>query len=153
MDNIERPMIDYDKLSDEDKQFYDMVCTYLGDKFRDEERLGRKVEMMLPIYTITMVEKIEDIYLDDGRVMGLPEFGDTYTAGFYYTKQFAVEALCKNIADIKDYVYDYAVIEKYEPCVLSFSREATWFKWDEEKEGFLEIETPELCKHICNVAS
>lgn len=153
MDIIERPTIDYDKLSDEDKQFYDMVYTYLGDKFRDQERLGRKLEMMLPIYTITMVEKIEDIYLEDGRAIGFPEFGDTYMAGFYYTKQFAIEALYKNIADIKDYVYDYAVIEKYEPCVLSCSSEAVWFKWDEEKEGFFEIETPELCKHICNVAT
>ena len=40
-------------------------------------------------------------------------------------------------------IYPYAIIERLDPGLFPVPTERVWFGWDEDKDGFYEIETPE----------
>ena len=98
------------------------------------------------MWFITVFEKVEPGY-------GWPEFGAQRTWGFYRTRKTAVQALHENWTDMWEYTYDYAVIEKFDVgisrCVLD-SRQ--WFKFDQDCNGYFEIEEPECVKQFGSFA-
>jgi hypothetical protein len=54
-----------------------------------------------------------------------------------------IKALNENREDIHKNLYDFAVIEIIEEGVMLGARELIWFKWDDKKQVFFEIEMPE----------
>ena len=68
--------------------------------------------------------------------------------GYYRNREDAVRAVHKNVTDIHETIYPYAIIERLEPGLFPVPKEREWFGWDEEKDGFYEIETPECNKYF-----
>ena len=63
--------------------------------------------------------------------------------GYFWTKESAVDSVHRNMTDMHETIYPYAIIENLEPGLFPVPKERVWFGWDEDKDGFYEIETPE----------
>ena len=63
--------------------------------------------------------------------------------GYYWNRDEAVDAVHRNVTDMHETIYPYAIIEHLEPGLFPVPKEREWFGWVEEKDGFYEIETPE----------
>jgi hypothetical protein len=98
------------------------------------------------MYFITVFDKVEP------SDMFLAEFGDQRTWGYYPEYVLAANALHKNVTDLHEGCYEYAVIEKIDWGICAICDERQWFKWDREKRGYFEIEEPECVKHFTNFA-
>lgn len=98
------------------------------------------------MYFITVFEKLEP----SDRFYA--EFGLQRTWGYYPEYEWAATALHENRTDMFEYCYEYAVIEKIDYGICALAEERQWFKWNEEKRGYFEIEEPECVKHIVNFA-
>lgn len=99
------------------------------------------------MWFITVFQKIEP----DRRWFA--EFGAQRTWGFYAERETAVQALHENWTDMWEYLYEYALIEQFDEGISHYvfgSRQ--WFKWNQEREGYFEIEEPECVKHLCSFA-
>lgn len=84
---------------------------------------------------------------------GWPEFGAQRTWGFYAEREIAVKALHENWTDMHEYCYDYAVLEKFDAGISHYVfGSSQWFKFDDESEGYFEVEEPECVKHFCGFA-
>ena len=71
--------------------------------------------------------------------------------GYFWDKASAVDAVHRNVTDMHETIYPYAIIEYLEPGLFPVPKERLWFGWQEEKQGFYEIETPECDKYYpCN---
>ena len=70
--------------------------------------------------------------------------------GYYWNREDAVHAVHRNVTDIHETIYPYAIIERLEPGLFPVPKERVWFGWDEEKDGFYEIETPDCDKYFPN---
>ena len=68
--------------------------------------------------------------------------------GYYWTRDEAVDAAHRNMTDMHEALYPYAIIERLEPGLFPIPREREWFGWDEEKDGFYEIEAPNCDKYF-----
>lgn len=103
-----------------------------------------------PIYQILMIEKPDsELYLNDGRPMGLPDFGDTRDVGFFYELETAVQALNENWGDVQDGgIYHAAYILKHEPGIYPAAykedEDRWYFLWDQEKQGYFQAKQPKL---------
>ena len=98
------------------------------------------------MWFITVMEKIEP---DE---VGWPEFGCCRTPGFYECYEDARYAVINNVCDIREYCYNYAVIEHYDPGLYTPGRPREWYKYDEASKKYLPIEEPKYCAHIVNIA-
>lgn len=109
-----------------------------NDDFKNKVATGE-----YPIYVIVVMEK-------DGkeRKNGFSDFGAVDNVGFYYSYTNAIVALHTNSCDMHECCYNYAMVERVFPglytCIKPSDR--TFFKWDEEKRGFFEIDEPEEWK-------
>lgn len=97
------------------------------------------------MYFITTFETIEPSDL------GFVKVGDSRTPGYYPEKQMAVNALHENRCDLWETIYDYAVIEKIGPGLYQYAMDENrqFFKWDDERKGFFEIDEPVEFAHRC----
>ena len=95
---------------------------------------------------ITVMEKIEK---DPKYLFNL---GSTRCWGFYTNKQDALNALHTNATDMWETIYDYAVMEEYFEGISGYGFERQFFKYDREKDGYFEIETPNFMRHYCAFA-
>lgn len=78
---------------------------------------------------------------------GVPDIGEFRTIGYYSHFTFCEEDLNKNLLDMRDGIYNYAVIEKI-PCGLySLAEERHFYKWDKDKEGFYRVEDDAAFKY------
>lgn len=68
------------------------------------------------------------------------------TPGFRYSLEEAKEVVEKNMCDIFEYCYKYAVIEELEPYLYPERRNVWWYKWDKEKEQYCPIENNDTIK-------
>ena len=98
------------------------------------------------MYFITCFEKCET------DKFGWFDGGSRRTFGYRETLESAEEALNLNICDMREYLYDYAVIEKLGPYIHPDVEAEIWFKWDDEKQGFFRIEKPDPTYGFCNYA-
>ena len=71
--------------------------------------------------------------------------------GYFWDNATAVDAVHRNVTDMHETIYPYAIIEHLEPGLFPVPKERRWFGWQEEKQGFYEIEPPECDKcYPCN---
>ena len=56
--------------------------------------------------------------------------------GYYWNRDEAVDAAHRNMTDMHEALYPYAIIEQLEPGLFPVPKERVWFGWDEEKDGF-----------------
>lgn len=99
------------------------------------------------MWFITVFERVE---LND---KGWADFGCQRTWGFYAERERAVQALHENWTDMWETCYDYAVIEKYDEGISHYDFDnRQWFKFDEEHNGYFEIDEPYGLKHIGSFA-
>lgn len=98
------------------------------------------------MYFITVFEKIEpnDIYF--------AEFGDQRTWGYYKERSMATQALHENWTNIHEGCYDYAVIEDLDMGISPYCKWRQWFKYDRDKDSYIEIDEPACVQHLCNFA-
>ncbi len=98
------------------------------------------------MYFITCFEKIS---IDK---LGWLDIGSQRTFGYKETFEMAKLALNENWCDMREYVYNFAIVEKIPSGIHPDVEEMWFFKWDENKKGFFEIPEPEEYNHFCNIA-
>lgn len=86
--------------------------------------------------------------------LGWPKFGATRCWGFYSNKQDALNTLHENRTDLWETCYDYAVLEPYYEGIsaMGFKEDRQFFKYSIARDGYVEIEEPECCKHVVGFA-
>jgi hypothetical protein len=99
------------------------------------------------MWFITVFEKLGEVYEN-----GFPNLGSQRTWGYYSKRECAVNALHDNLGDMRDFMYNYAVIEKVDEGVMPLAYNRQWFKWDSKKIGYYEIEEPECVNNFSNFA-
>lgn len=101
-----------------------------------------------PIYTITVCEKLEpneNYYVDTGC---------SRVVAYRHKLKWAHEAVKSNMCNIREYVYNYAVIEEAYPFIYPHSTKRWFYKWIHDdnikpyRGYFVEIKEPECAKHI-----
>lgn len=78
--------------------------------------------------------------------------GGQRTWGYYTDKETAVQALHENWTNMWEYTYDVALLEKLGPGIVPDCEERQWFKYDEKRGGYFEMEEPEYMKCVVNFA-
>ena len=86
------------------------------------------------MYFITVFTKYEK------HENSCPNIGSSRTVGYYTNKKDAIDAVLENCCDIWEYCYTYAVVEFIEPGLYNPAEERWFFKWDDEKHCYEEIE-------------
>ena len=64
--------------------------------------------------------------------------------GYFNDLESAIDAVYRNVTDIHETIYPYAVIEELEPGLFPIPKKRLWFAWSEEKWGFYETEKPDF---------
>lgn len=90
------------------------------------------------MYFITCFERYRKTEL------GWPDIGSNRTFGYYPNKEMAIEDLHTNNTDLHEYLYNYAVVEKIPMGLYPIAEETIYFKWDNEKQGFYEIDGTDM---------
>ena len=62
--------------------------------------------------------------------------------GYFWDRKSAINAVHRNVTDMHKTIYPYAVIERIEQGLFPVPKERMWFRWQEEKKGFYEMEDP-----------
>ncbi len=107
-----------------------------------------------PIFALYLFEKPneEKIYEKNGerKPSGFPDTGDAYEPGFYYDLDLAIEAMNRNVCDIRETCYNAGFIlcrfQGMYSCCPKYAR--MYFVWDDEKDGFFQQEEPPIFAHI-----
>lgn len=97
------------------------------------------------MWFITVVEKLDP----DGWGDGLCDTGFHRTWGFYSNAEDAIDALHNNEADMHECFYDYAIIEEYNEGICNDTSCYQWFKWDNDRGGYFEIDEPRCVSRMC----
>lgn len=98
------------------------------------------------MYFITCFSKYEKTEL------GWPDIGASRTVGYYLHKEWAIEDLHNNNCDIRECLYDYAVVEKIPIGLYPIAEETIYFKWDKDRQGFYEIDGTDMQDNCGNYA-
>ena len=88
-----------------------------------------------PIYIVTLMENLTNY--------------NNHTVAWFYDKKDAFKVLNQNSCDLNEHLYEYAVVEKLHEGIYPVDMKPQWFKWDEDKEKYFKIGTPESKKRIC----
>lgn len=97
------------------------------------------------MYFITCFQKIEsDEY-------GL-DIGASRVMGYYSSFNSVSTVLKKNICDIQERLYRYAVVEKIEEGIYPITTGRWFYEYDEEKDGFYPIDKPKEFECYMNIA-
>ena len=83
---------------------------------------------------------------------GCFDTGDTRTFGYFDNYKACTQALNENICDMHECLYKFAVIESIGQGIHPHAKEISWFRWNDEKQGFFEIEKPECTRNYSNYA-
>lgn len=96
------------------------------------------------MYFITCFQKYE---IDKN---GWPDVGHCRTFGYYNDRDVAIRMVELNNLDIQERLYNYAVVEYIPEGLYNIAEERIFFKWNEEKRMFEQIE--EFIDHCGNYA-
>lgn len=99
------------------------------------------------MWFVTVVET-----MDYNNAAGLGDTGEQRTWGFFENKEDAIDVLHRNVTDMHEGYYDYAVIEEYEEGIGCSTGNRQWFKYDNNRDGYFEIDEPYCVKNICDFA-
>ena len=121
------------------------VLDYVSDVQAKHEGIGA------PIYTIMVFEKADkELIGTNGKPLGWPDTGCSADMGFYYDIDTAIRAMHENWADIHETCYNAGFILCHFQGVYEASGPYAriFFRWDNDKGGYVEAEEPDLLKHI-----
>lgn len=104
------------------------------------------------MYFVTVLERLQDN-------RGMFDMGDTRTVFFSSHEENCLRVINENIADIREYLYDYALLEWFEEdCMYCLSdkndlyfERRKWFQWNEELKGYVQMDEPPFAKKIINI--
>ena len=68
--------------------------------------------------------------------------------GYFGDKESAMDAVHRNATDMRETIYPYTIIERLNQGIFPVPKEREWFGWEEEKDGFYKIATPECAKYF-----
>lgn len=54
--------------------------------------------------------------------------------GYYWNLEEAINAVHRNVTDMHETIYPYAIIERLDHGLFPIPKERHWFGWEEEKE-------------------
>ena len=74
------------------------------------------------------------------------------TWGFYTHLEDAINTLDKNITDLWETIYDYAVIEEYLEGISGYNFNRQFFKYDRDMNSYRPIEIPKEVGHYASFA-
>jgi len=96
------------------------------------------VKEPITVWFITVFEKVEKDKFG-------PDFGSSRCWGFYSDRDVAIRAVRENWTDMRECLYDYAVVEGYDEGIAHDHdpAEAQWFMWNEEAQEYQMIDRPE----------
>ena len=100
------------------------------------------------MWFVTVIEKLDT----NGYGDGFCDTGDTRTWGFYSDVNDAISALHNNRTNMHECFYDYAIIEEYNEGICNGTLRYQWFKWDNERDGYFEIDEPRCVSRMCDFA-
>ena len=72
--------------------------------------------------------------------------------GFYTHLEDAINALDKNITDLWETIYNYAVIEEYYEGISGYNFNRQFFKYDREMNSYRPIDEPKELKPYVSFA-
>jgi hypothetical protein len=78
--------------------------------------------------------------------------GASRTFGCFPTFQLADDSLKRNILNMHEYLYTYAVVEEIGYGVHPNVCKRWFYKYDREKDGFFPMEEPKEFAHYYNIA-
>ena len=91
--------------------------------------------MKTAIYVLTEFQRI--------KVEGnLPSFGDKRCVGYFDTFDEANFAVENNFHNIRDDMYDYAVVEEMNPGIKIPEKSRQFYKWDNTAAKYNQIPVP-----------
>ena len=76
---------------------------------------------------------------------------DRRCVGYVKTFEEAEEIVTKNVCDIWETCYDYAVIENIQEGLYQYDFHPTWYKWHKLANGYIKSEPPSFAKDICGI--
>lgn len=76
---------------------------------------------------------------------------DRRCVGYVKTFEEAEEIVTKNVCDIWETCYDYAVIENIQEGLYQYDFHPTWYKWHKLANGYIKSEPPSFSKDICGI--
>ena len=105
---------------------------------------------MKVIYVVTVFQKISHNHVNDEDNTYIPEFGERRCVGWFESLSEAKYAVENNFSNIRDDLYNYAIIEQMEPGILIPDIDRFVYIWDKNTKLFTPIETPEELSKVSN---
>ena len=68
--------------------------------------------------------------------------------GYYWNLESAIDAVHRNVTDMHETIYPYAIIERLDHGLFPVPKERYWLGWEEEKDGFYETQKPECASVV-----
>ena len=94
--------------------------------------------------------KREYIYTVTGAEDPLDARSSTRCFGWFPILREAQDAVECNRCDLREYTYDYMVIEQFYPGIFCECTQEFWYKWNYKKEKFISIDKPEAVRDVVN---
>ena len=82
---------------------------------------------------------------------GFPDLGISEIVGFRHELEDAKETVKENMCDIWETMFNYALIEKVEPCLYPDCLERWFFRYNRETGKYEEIEEPDWIKNFAGI--
>ena len=82
-------------------------------------------------------EEIEERHLKDIDGFYRTHFGDIWSCAIYPNAEDAIETVEKNITDIREDCYEYALVEEYAYGLYPHLLSCKLYKWDYEQKKFV----------------
>ena len=95
-----------------------------------------------PIYVVMVMTKCQ---LDERGFE--PDFGSSRIVGFYHSDEEAIEAVQNNKCDIREYTYDFALVEKINPGLYGATGVRQFFRYTNDY-GYVRIIPPSKFKYF-----
>ena len=104
-----------------------------------------------PIFEILLIVDPDKPLLDTvGNDTGMPDLSDSFVPGFYFKIDDAVKVMHTNMCDIHEDRYAGGFVLCRYPGVYDEigPDRRLFFRWDEEKKGYVEDEEPDSFEYI-----
>ena len=126
--------------------------TTVKDIINYTNRIKEKKDNYFPIYSLFLFSNPnKELIFPTGEKSGFPDIGASYEAGFYYNVNEAVEVMNRNSGDIRETIYNAGFILCHFPGIynnICGTEARMYFLWNEEEQGFLQAEEPEIFKYV-----
>lgn len=83
-------------------------------------------------------------------ITNLEEF-ETRTVGYYETEEVAEDVLRRNVADLNETIYDYAVLEFVPKGIYANNNRALWFEFNYDTGRYENIDCPDDFSNIVGI--